>query len=211
MPRRIDIYLGIAAGVAAPLVYAGAVVVGGLATPGYSHLASTVSELTSVGQPYAEELDDVFIAYNLLLACFAACLPISVAAGHPRALRAASVVLLALALSGVGMVTIFPVTAPGAAFTPTALVHIILAAVAAIATMAAVALTAYALWRSPRWRSFTRLSLACFAVIAVCGLWAANAVAAGWPLAGLAERLTIGTFMAWLLVFALSLAANTRA
>jgi len=208
LQRRIDTYLGIAAGIAAPLVYASAVIAGGWVTPGYSHLASTISELTTAGQPYAEQLDDVFVAYNLLLACFAACLPVSLSAARQTAIRADAAVLLVLSLAGVGMVTIFPVSAPGLPLTPTARMHIILAAIASISTMLAIALTAYALWQARGWRLFTRFSAMCLAIVAGSGIWTATAVAGGQPLAGLAERLTIGTFMAWLLAFALTLAAS---
>lgn len=208
LQRRLDTYLGIAAGVAAPLVYAGAVIGGGWATPGYSHLASTISELTTPGQPFAGQLDDVFVAYNLLLACFAAGLPSSVVAARQNAIRAASILLLTLALAGVGMVTIFPVAAPGAPATPTAYMHVLLAAVASLASIASIAAVTFAFWGIPARRVFARISLACLVVIVASGLWAASAVAGGWPMAGLAERLTIGTFMVWLLVFALGLAAD---
>jgi hypothetical protein len=205
MPRRFDIHLGIAAGIAAPLVYAGTVVIGGLATPGYSHANATISELTLAGGPFAGDLDDAFVAYDLLLACFAASFPASLSIRRQRSLHAASVVLLALALAGVGMVTVFPVSAPGARLTPTAMMHIALAAVASVATMAAVALVSYALWLVPRWYVFARFSLACFVVVLCSGLWTACAIAGAWPFAGIAERVTIGTFMVWLLIFAASL------
>jgi hypothetical protein len=209
--HRFDIYLGIAAGVAAPLVYAGAVIAGGLATPGYSHLSSTISELTIAGQPYASDLDDVFVAYNLLLACFAASLPASFRAPRQPALRAVSVVLLALAVAGVGMVTVFPVGAPGSPLTPAVLMHTALAAVASLATMVALALTAYAVWPDKRWHAFSRFSLICFAIVLAAGIWTAAAITAGWQHAGLAERVTIGTFMVWLLIFALGISRSTSA
>ena len=47
-------------GVAAAVIYVGAVIVGGWLTPGYSHVAHSISELTTAGAPYRDILNLIF-------------------------------------------------------------------------------------------------------------------------------------------------------
>ena len=53
-------------GILAPIAYVGAVVVGGLLRPGYSHIAQYVSELIEAGAPNKALLDPLFALYNVL-------------------------------------------------------------------------------------------------------------------------------------------------
>lgn len=82
-PRDAGSLLKVAAlaGLAAPIVYAFGVAVGGFVTPAYSHLANMISELTMAGAPARVPLAAVFVIYNILLAGFAVSLP----RANPRA------------------------------------------------------------------------------------------------------------------------------
>ena len=202
MKRSLEATAGIGVGIAAPLVYVAAVIAGGWLTPGYSHLRQTISELTIAGAPAAGTLGNVFIAYNLLLACFAITLPLTMPELRWQAVRAAVAALLAVAVAGIGMSGFFPLTGPSPADVP--IPHIALAALASLATMAAILAIAVAAWRVPHWHWLALASLACLAVVLCSGLWAALSI--GSALAGLAERITIGTFMVWVLLFASALA-----
>lgn len=202
MKRPLEATAGIGAGIAAPIVYAAAVIVGGWFTPGYSQMRQTISELTSAGAPAAGPLGNVFIAYNLLLACFAIALPAALPDIRSAAARIAAGALIVVAASGVGMSALFPLAAAAPVTAP--LPHIVLAAVASLATMVAILAMAVATWRVPRLRWFARTSVGALVLVAGSGVWAALAIGTG--AAGLAERVTIGTFMAWLLLFAAALA-----
>ena len=54
----------------APFVYIGAVILGGLLRPGYSHIAHAISELIATGAPNTALLNPLFTLYNILLATF---------------------------------------------------------------------------------------------------------------------------------------------
>jgi hypothetical protein len=53
-------------GILAPIVYAVAVVLGGIVRPGYSHISQFISELIAAGAPNKSLLDPPFALYNLL-------------------------------------------------------------------------------------------------------------------------------------------------
>ena len=190
------------AGLAAPLVYAGAVVVGDFLDPRYSAVANTISELTMAGAPNRAALATVFVIYNLLLIVFALALPRAVPGADRRGIAVAAGLLIVIATAGVGMSTLFPTDKPADPLTSTGMVHIGLAAVASLGTIAAVATVASATWRSPSWRGVAALSLVCLVAIVLSGLWTAIATAQLAPTMGLAERATIGSFMVWLFAVA---------
>lgn len=58
-------------GILAPLLYAFAVILGGILTPNYSQVANAISELIGSGAPYKTLLDPLFDLYNILLVLFA--------------------------------------------------------------------------------------------------------------------------------------------
>src|SRR2546426_11113330 len=57
-------------GMLAPVVYVGAVIVGGVKRPGYSHRSHFVSELLEAGAPNKSLLNPLFALYNLLTLSF---------------------------------------------------------------------------------------------------------------------------------------------
>lgn len=197
--------LAAAAGLAAPAIYTATVIVGARLTPGYTHTARAISALTDADAPARVILSGAFVAYDLCLLAFALGLPRTGIAGSRRGLRLTAAMLAGVALAGIGMSTAFPSPEPGGVIPASGWVHIALAAVASLGSMAAVAAFAAAVHARPGWRIVARLSWIALAVILVSGIWAASAAAARSPVMGLAERVTIGTFMAWLLMVALAL------
>jgi hypothetical protein len=180
-------------GLTAPLVYFAVVVMAGLA-PGYSHLGQPISALYATGMPHGAQVATGFALYNLLVLGFAAGLRL-----WPR-------VALALAVTGLAglVLALVPMDAAGAPMSPAGILHIILAAISSLASMATMLLAALAL-NATGHRRAARLTGLALALVFVSGGIAAMATANGWPLAGLYERLTIGSYLAWLLALALSL------
>ena len=174
-----------AAGVAAPLIYLVAVIGGGAVTPGYDHIGMAISELMA-GYVGPWWLYGLLVLYNLLLGLFGA------GRRNWALLVSAGLGLALLAL---------PMDVPGTALTDIGVAHIVLAVLASLASMTAIA--AGALGAGGRTSLFSWLALL---VVLVSGGLAALGTVQGWPIAGLLERLTIGTFLAWVLGFALATA-----
>ena len=189
-------------GVAAAVIYVGAVIVGGWLTPGYSHVAHAMSELTTAGAPYRDILNLIFVTYNLLLIAFAVAIP--TALGEPRRGIIVGAALLGLVgIAGFGMSTLFPTDRPGDPITTIGWIHIGLAAAASFGSMGAILAFALAFRRNDAWRRFATGSFASLAGIFVSGIWAATTAAQLSPIMGFAERITIGIFILWLFAFSL--------
>ena len=202
LANRLDT-LAIAAGVLAPLLYAATVILGAALTPGYSHVANAISELIASGAAAKPLLDPLFAVYNLLLIAFAL--------GLRPAFRRLGVHLfwlspwcLALvALAGLAMWP-FPQD-PIGTVTGGGIVHLILAGVQSLGTILAILFMAESL-RRQAWRRFAVYCYATTAAILVSGVATAISVANAAPAFGLIERVTIGLFLQWMLVTAVTLA-----
>jgi len=194
------------AGPAAAVAYGVAVVLGGLLRPGYSHVSQAVSELLEVGAPNKAALNTLFLAYNVLTAVFS--LGVFRAGANDKSRRAlasaAATVLLAGAV--VGFTTVFfPQDVPGTPATVTGGMHIALAALSSLSSMAAILLVCLWLRNRSAARGYAVYSLVTLIVVFVTGGVAAATTAAGIPINGLAERLTIGAFLQWMFVLGLGL------
>lgn len=184
-----------AAGIVAPVLYAATVIVGAAVTPGYSHVQNAISELTAARAAMGGVLSIPFLAYNILALLFARVMWVTL---YPlgRLLQASAVALGLVAVLGI-LMTGFPMDAPGGPVTWRGVIHILLAALESIGSMAAIFFAAFG-WR---YWSRRRLSAFCFtalAVVFVSGLAAAIAMALSAPISGLLERVTIGAYEIWM-------------
>lgn len=69
-PRNLGVLAWL--GVAAPIVYVAAVIVGGASIAGYDHVRDPISSLTEAGRTGVEGIRFLFLTYNLLVAAFGA-------------------------------------------------------------------------------------------------------------------------------------------
>jgi hypothetical protein len=193
-------------GTAATVVYVVAVILGGFLRPGYSHVTQAVSELLEAGAPNTAVLDPLFLLYNLLTVPFAAGVFLlgRESREHRPLATAAAMVLLLEAVAG--FVTVFfPQDVPGTPFTITGSLHIGLAGISSLTTMAAMLLVALWFRRTRLVCGFALYSLLSLVVVFVTGGVAAATTALNVPVNGLAERITIGGFLQWMLVVGLGL------
>jgi hypothetical protein len=197
-------------GLLAPLVYVGAVILGGLLRPGYSHVAHAISELIAAGAPNTMLLNPLFTLYDILLAAFGVGLLLTVRA-HPeqRATRSSvwgALVLIVAGMLGVLMNLFFPQDPGGPPVTITGTVHVVLAGVLSLGTMLAMLWTGLWLRHISGLRAYWNYSLTSLLLVFVFGGLGAAAIATHSPYLGLVERLTIGAFLQWVFVIALKLA-----
>lgn len=193
-------------GLIAPLLYAGAVIVGGALWPQYSHLSDPISLLASADAPNALLMNIVFVVYDIVLLLFGVLWWLS----RQRATGSSEPAAPALALIGLLGVAMyfFRQDAPGSAVSAGGVVHIVLAAMMSLLTMAAIFLRGRADWRIPRHRGAAMFSFICLAAVLVSGGLAAASIAQHWAFGGLFERATIGLFLLWVFVQAWRLAAH---
>lgn len=198
-PNRLVGLLGIACGIAAPVVYAGTVAWGATLFPGYNHVADFISELTQSGRIGTEPIELLFGLYNALVLAFALT-SLRMARGHVE-WTISFVLLFAVGVAGILMWP-FPQDPVGAPVTPRGLTHIVLAALEALGSMAAIGFAALAWRRTPDGEDMAIFSTACLAIVFASGLLGAAGAVGGWTVTGLLERVTIGFFLLWMLVTA---------
>ena len=191
-------------GVTAPLLYAGAVILGGALWPQYSHLKDPISLLASDGAPDALMMNVLFAVYDIVLTLFG----LTWWFAGRRSRRPISAVLLSvIGILGL-LMFFFRQDASGTDMTTTGLVHIVLAAAMSLLTMVAILLRGRTeLHGRPGAALFSFASLA---VVFVTGGLAAMSIARHWSYGGVFERLTIGAFLLWVLVEAIMLANRAK-
>jgi hypothetical membrane protein len=191
--------LGLWSGVLAPLLYAGNVAWGGTLFPGYSHIADAISSLTESGRPGTREIALLFGLYNALVVVFGLA---GLALTYKDRFWAGCFGLL-LATGTLGwLMWPFAMDPVGAPASVPGIIHIILAALASLATMGAILLSALAWRKRPDGGGPSAFSAACLVIVFCSGIPAGFAAANNWPTMGLFERITIGTFLVWMLVTA---------
>ena len=202
--------LAILAGILAPLLYAATVVLGGLLTPGYSHVADPISALIQSGAPAKPILDLLFTAYNLLLIGFGLGLSAVFAERGEPISRLAPAMLALIGALGLVMAPL-PMDPIGATPTVRGTAHIVIAGLQSLSTIIAILAVAVSLRRYPARRRFSAYSQVTLAILLLSGGLAAWAVAHRSPLTGLAERVTIGAFQQWVFVLAVRLSGRHAA
>jgi len=187
-------------GAIAPVAYIIAVVLGGFLWPGYSHYSETVSTLTSAGAPNQEILVPLFTIYNIFVILLALGLYYGVEDKKP--LWSSTL----LAVAGIGGLALFPFPqdypqGPPVTFTGT--MHVAVAGIIAIVSLAAMVAFGLQLRRNPRWTSYARFSVIMLPIAIVLGAFGAISITT--PYAGLAERLSIGSILFWVEILSIGL------
>jgi len=208
VPRRSLIAVG-ALGIAAVALYVGATILGGILDPRYSHVGNAISELTGSEAPDRAVLAPIYIVYNVVLFAFGFAL---FRASSRGTLFAIGLVLFAVGgLSGIGQVTFFRQDSVGAVATTQGTIHLVLAGVSSLLSLGTAILYGLAFRREPSFRRLSRYSFVTAALLVLTAPLAVGSI--GTDLMGLYERLTIGVYMAWVVVVAVDalLAARTEA
>ena len=193
-------------GILTPVVYVLTVILGGILTPGYSHIAQAVSDLIATGAPAKPLLDPLFGVYNLLTFAFAIGLFLRVRADSQPRKFVGTLAALILAAEGIfGFVTLFfPEDAGGmgAQISATGSMHIVFASLSSLTTMLAILLMGFWFRSSPGLKRYGVYSFISVLVVFLAGGVAAASIANSSPIGGLAERITIGGFLQWVFVVA---------
>ena len=187
-------------GIAAPFVYLLLTIIGGLLSPGYSHIKDSVSELLIVGAPNKPLLNAIMIIYGILLCLYPIGLHRGINQGKGSKVGPTCLVV-------VGVVTLlsvfFPQDPGGPPVTFAGTVHIAL-----VVLMVIFSLIAYlAFWRRLKsdslWAGYDRYTLITFFVAIVFG--AISAIFLDSPYVGLLERLSAGVIVQWTFFMAIKL------
>lgn len=193
-----------AAGVLAPVLFTGIVVLAGALRPGYSHLHQLISELGAHGTPYAHLMNyGGFIPTGLLLAAFAASTRLLAPRDSLAALGTVLLFAFAVAVTVAGLVSC-DAGCPIAVGSLANIVHGLAAPVALMGGLGAMGCFGWALRRRPDTRLLGTYSLisalvggALMILLALC------LPRRSWV--GLYQRLLLATLFLWCVVVAVRL------
>ena len=187
-------------GIIAPILYLLMVIIGGALSPGYSHIAETVSELLVAGAPNKPLLNTLLITDYVLGILFPIGLHRGINGGKGSKAGPAFLIIVAV----LSLFTIFfPQDPGGPPVTFAGTVHVILLIPMVILSLGAL----LAFWRrlksdSP-WSGYDRYSLVTFIIAIPLGV--ISAVSLNSPYIGLLQRISVAVILQWGFVMAIKL------
>lgn len=187
-------------GVAAVVAYVAAVIVGGILIPGYSHAYNTISELTASDAPFLLSVQLLFALYNLCLVLFG--LGRWLSAGTQAKMRTAAMMLMVVGLLGL-LMYFYPQDPRDATMTFQGKMHIALAGLMSPLTILLMVFAGLELRTAAATRRVGNYSCVSAVVTLLTGGLSAYGIAAQSAYVGIFERLTIGSFLQWILVISL--------
>lgn len=196
MVSRKSLFLVGVFGISGVALYVGATVLGGLLDPHYSHIRNAISELTGSKAPNKVALAPIYIAYNLALVGFS--VAVFRASSRSPLFRVAIALFAVAALSGIGQVTFFRQDSVGAPATAQGSFHLVLAGLSSVLTLAAAVLYGFAFRRDATWKKLSTLCFVAAGAVLVTAPGAAFSIGSAYM--GLFERITIGCFLAWVVL-----------
>jgi hypothetical membrane protein len=183
-------------GVVAPVVFILTLIVFSLLTPGYSNLNKGISELGTVGAPYALAWNIFgFILVGLLITAFAWGLHLDL-----RPALGARIVPILIGISGIGFagLGLFPAEAGYAPSTLTTL-HFTMVSINFLPFILVAFIFAFRLKTTAYWKNWIIFSLV-LGVIAIASFFIPKSIPVG-----LSQRLGMGAYFLWLFVIGLAL------
>lgn len=194
-------------GILSSAVYVSADVLGSLHWQGYSVANQTVSELAAIGSPSREIVMWLFTAYNVLLIAFAS--GISLSAADRIDLRRAANAIGVIGWLGV-VAAFFPIHVRGYAWTINETMHSVLTAITVFFIVGAIVFGGRT--ADVRFRAYSTATIALTLGFGAWSGWIGRGLAENLPTPwiGVAERICIYAYLAWIAAFAIVLLGGFR-
>lgn len=183
-----------------PIIYILAVIIGGAIRNDYSQLYNTVSELSMTNAPNLFLMDIMFGIYNISLLIFGIGAFLDTEVDTSKKYRAAMLMLVLTGISGI-LLLFFPQDPRGMPFTTVGTTHIAVAGISSLLTILAIFLTGFSFRKKVDMNNFTKYSFISGILVVVSGGISAYSVGNNLFFGGLLEKITILTFIVWVIVF----------
>lgn len=183
-----------------PIIYILAVIIGGALRSDYSQLYNTVSELSMANVPNLVLMNIMFGIYNISLLIFGIGTFMDASVDTSKKYRAAMLMLVLTGISGI-ILLFFPQDPRSIPFTATGTTHIAVAGISSLLTILAIFLTGFSFRKKVNMNNFTNYSFISGIIVVVSGGLSAYSVGNNLFFGGLLEKITILTFIVWIMVF----------
>ena len=193
-------------GIIAPTIFVVTIVVGGLITPGYSHLSQSISELVMSGAQNKLYLDISF-SINYVFSCIFGFWLFAIFRSKASPLNSSTGLIGFITLGVIAVLSFlssnfFTMNLPGTPATTSGTIHLILVALESIGSMAAILLVG--LWfKKVGLSGYSVYSIITLIIVFATGIMTLVATTQDSSYVGLFERLTIGAFALWSFIIAL--------
>lgn len=191
-------------GILAPLLYLVAVIIGGSQLESYSHLYNTISEITASNVESIPSVQILFAIYNLFIIAFSVGMFLCLKTPNMKKIKTAALALFFVGLTGGGMY-FFPQDPRFVEMTFGGKVHLGLASICSLLTMLSIILFGMGVKKEAALSKLRTYSYISFFIVFITGGTAAISVANDSDFGGLFERLTIGSYLQWVLVVSIQL------
>lgn len=193
-------------GIIAPIIFVVTIIVGGLMTPGYSHLSQSISELVISGAQNKLYLDISF-SINYVFSCIFGFGLFVIFRSKASPLNSSTGLIGFIILGVISILSFlssnfFTMNLPGTPATTFGTIHLILVGLESIGSMTAILLVGF--WfRRVGLSGYGVYSIITLAIVFITGIMTLVATTEGSAYVGLFERLTVGAFALWSFVIAL--------
>jgi len=183
-----------------PVIYILALIIGGALRSDYSQLYNTVSELSVINAPNLVLMDFMFGIYNISLIIFAVGAFLDNKVDTSKKYKVAMLMLVVTGLSGI-VLLLFSQDIRGSPATQEGIIHIAVAGISSLLTILAIFLSGFNFRKKEGMKNFGTYSLISGIIVVISGGLAAYSVGNNLFFGGLLEKITILTFILWIMVF----------
>lgn len=194
-------------GIIGPLIYITAVLMGSALRGDYNLFYNSISELLIPGSPNLLLLSILFGIYNASLVLFSWGLFQDPELTNGKSLKIAAVMIALIGILGL-LFIFFPQDPRGAPATLAGNIHLVLAGITSPLTILTVFLAGFSFRKEGKNKSFVWYSYLSVLLILISGGMTAASITGNSPYGGLLERITIFTFLVWVMVFSYLLLAR---
>lgn len=187
-------------GIVGPLIYIIAVIMGSVVRGDYNPIYNSISELLIPGSPNLMVLNILFGIYNISLFLFGFGLFRDSGLTSKKSLKVSALMITLIGILGL-LFIFFPQDPRGTPATLTGNIHLALAGITSPLTVLAVFLAGFSFRKERKIKPFVWYSYLSVLLILVSGGLTATSIANNSPYGGLFERITIFTFLVWIIVF----------
>lgn len=193
-------------GALAALIYIAYVVIGGaISQGGYNHLINAISELPHfVTEDKFIYLSNLTIIYGIALIFFSIIAFVDFKNYKSKFCRIAFVLILLNSISGI-MTDIFPMDARDKGTTVAGIIHMVLAGFLAIFSILTPLFAGIGFKKIPEFKYLAVYSITSSIIICASGIITAAGAVNKFKYFGIVERVTIGTYIIWILIISIQM------
>ena len=182
-----------------PIIYILAIIIGGALRNDYNQIYNTISELITANAPNLILMTIMFGIYNISIFIFGSGAFLDIELNNSKKYRFAMVLLALTGILGI-ILLFFPQDIRGTPATMAGSIHIAIAGISSLFSILTIFLTAFSFRKMLDMKNFAIYSFISGIIVVISGGLAAYSVGNNLFFGGLLEKITILTFIVWVMI-----------